>query len=104
MRRFRSSWNKAGAVSLAAVLLSTAAQAETGVRPSPDAACAALDLHLLWEVEDAATGRAVPPEELLATVEGALAARKLCRDGKVAEAVATYDRLDLGPSLVRWLR
>jgi hypothetical protein len=88
-----------------AALLSTASPAADRVmRPLPQAACAALDLHVLWQIEDAAVMPAVAPEQLLAAVEGLMSARKLCQGGDVAQALETYDGLDLGLSRVRWLQ
>ena len=105
MQVFRSRWSKAAAAGLLASFLSTASlSADSFVRPGAKAACAALDLHLLWQIEDAASTPTADAEDLLATVEGLMRARRLCGDGKVAQAVETYDSLDLGISRVRWLQ
>jgi hypothetical protein len=81
-----------------------ASLAAFSARTSPEAACAALDHHLLWHVEEAGALGAVEPEQLLAVIEDMMAARRVCRNGSVAEAIRIYEELDLGPSRVRWLR
>jgi hypothetical protein len=71
-------------------------------RPSAQAACAAFDLHLLMEVEEAA--EAMEPQSLLAAVEAILAARRACRRGDLSEALRTYQADDLASTTTRWLR
>ena len=105
LQGFRAQWTKVGAAALLAALLSTSAiAADSFVRPEAKAACAALDLHLLWQIEDAAAMPVTAPEDLLATTEAMLAARRLCEEGKVPQAVDSYDKLDLGLSKVRLLQ
>ena len=73
-------------------------------RPTAQAACAAFDLHLVMELEEAAAGAAVEPEGLLAVVEAMLSARRACRQGDVSEALRTYRAVDLASARTRWLR
>lgn len=68
------------------------------------ATCAALDLHLVWQIEEAGTRHTVEPQRLLATVEGMMEARRACREGRVTTAIRTYEKLDLGPMQVGWLQ
>lgn len=67
-------------------------------------ACAAWDLHLFSQVEDAGVQGMVEPEVLLDMVEGMMAARRACSNGSPVKAMHMYEELDLGPSAVRWLR
>lgn len=74
-------------------------------RPSAQAACAAFDLHLLTQVEEAGTGEAVlQPERLLSAVEAIVAARRACRHGDISEALRTYQAVDLVSTTTRWLQ
>jgi hypothetical protein len=73
-------------------------------RPPPEAACAAFDLHLLRQVEAAGEWRTVEPERLLSVVEAMAGARRLCREGRIAEASRLYEALALDPALVGLLR
>ena len=46
----------------------------------------------------------VDAEVLLDMVEGIMAARRACSNGSPLKAMHVYEELDLGLSLVRWLR
>jgi len=67
-------------------------------------ACAALDLHLLSQVEEAPSWGTVDPNRPLAVVEAMMAARHACQSGAGGIAVQIYDEIDLSASQVRRLR
>ena len=66
--------------------------------------CAALDLHLLEQIEDAPELTTVSAERLLATVEAMMAARRACLNGASSAALRIYEEVDLSHLQVRWLR
>jgi hypothetical protein len=66
--------------------------------------CAALDLHVLAQIEHAGALGAGEPNQAFAAAEHMLAARVACRLGALDEAVAEYERADLGEPSTRWLR
>jgi hypothetical protein len=67
-------------------------------------ACAALDLRLVSQIEEAPSWHTVDLDRLLSAVEGVLEARRACRSGASARAIQIYDDVDLGPLQVRWLQ
>jgi hypothetical protein len=67
-------------------------------------ACAALDLRLVSQIEEAPSWHTVDLDRLLAAVEGMLEARRACRSGASARAIQIYDDVDLAPLQVRWLQ
>ena len=61
-------------------------------RPSPQAACAAYDLHLIDLIEKAGQPRGmIRTETLVAAAHGLELARRHCAQGKVAEGILIYE-------------
>ncbi len=76
------------------------------VRPAPDGLrrCAALDLHVLWLIEENAEAIDRDDDALRAAQDGLIAARGLCASGRAEEAAAVYTSVDLRPARGWWSR
>ena len=66
--------------------------------------CAAHDLHVVWLIEEWAELRLADTNRVHAGVDAMLTARRACRAGAFAEGIRIYERFDLDPTQVRWLR
>lgn len=75
-----------------------------GGRPRPEAACAAFDLHLLGQIEEAGFWTSIEAERLFGVVERIVQARRLCSAGRTAEALGLYEAIDIAGVDVTWLR
>jgi hypothetical protein len=60
--------------------------------------CAAIDLQLVTSIEAHGEAEDVANEQLAKATFTLLEARRVCREGRVTDAVALYDRIDLRPS------
>jgi hypothetical protein len=62
------------------------------------AACAARDLKLVMLIEELGEALALPGQTLADAFFTMVKARELCRDGRVAEALAIYDGIAIAPA------
>lgn len=61
--------------------------------------CAARDLKLVMLIEELGEAKAVPGERLAEAFFTMTKARDLCRTGRIAEALAIYDGIEITPGL-----
>jgi hypothetical protein len=59
--------------------------------------CAGRDLKLVMLIEELGEAKAVPGERLAEAFFTMMKARELCRTGRVAEALAIYDGIEITP-------
>lgn len=77
------------------------------VRPAPAPsveACAALDHHGVWMIEEHGDAREMPDAEIRAAALRLLDARRACFTGDVQAGLAAYMTTDLGRPRSRWFR
>lgn len=87
---------RSGALLLTLALAIATSFARLNAQTALQAKCAAFDLHLLEQIEEAGRSDLVQPIHLFATVEALMQARKLCESGHAEQAIRMYEALDLG--------
>ena len=66
--------------------------------------CAAFDLYHVTRIEDAGRAFGADHDEIAAAAFQVLAARQLCRDAHVGQALDIYSRIAVEEPSARWLR